>query len=172
MPIYALVVARDDRRLGANITPSTADCSNAAQELVEIKAKAGPGAVAALLQAGQGLPCAIMPVPARGPGSMTIRANGASMADLTLFLTGFTDRIVQDRTGLSGLYDWEMTFDRAARLSAAQLPGSNLPLPTPPPSDSPSLMTALQEQLGLKLESARGPVEILVIDSAALPEPD
>jgi uncharacterized protein (TIGR03435 family) len=33
-------------------------------------------------------------------------------------------------------------------------------------------MTAVQEQLGLKLESARGPVEFLVIDSAALPQPD
>ena len=51
-----------------------------------------------------------------------------------------------------------MTFDRGG--------------PPPRQSDSPSLMTALEEQLGLKLESTRGPVEILVIDSAELPEPD
>ena len=172
MPIYALVVAREDGRLGANITPSNADCSNAAQELAEIKAKAGPGAVAELLQAGKGLPCAIMPVPARVAGSMTMRANGASMAELAIFLTPSTGRMVQDRTGLSGLYDWEMTYDRGVSPRAAQQFGSNVPLPTPPPSDSPSLTTALQEQLGLKLESARGPVEILVIDSAALPQPD
>src|SRR5687768_4567505 len=65
MPIYALVVARD-RQLGPNITQSTVDCSNAEQDLAETSAKAGPGAVVGLLQKGQGLPCAIMPVPARG----------------------------------------------------------------------------------------------------------
>jgi uncharacterized protein (TIGR03435 family) len=170
MPIYALVVARNDGQLGPNITRSTADCSNAEQELAETSAKTGPGAVLGLLQKGQGLPCAIMPVPGRAPG-MTMRANGVSMARLAVFLTPATGRMVQDRTGLSGLYDWEMTYDRGVRPQATQQPG-NLPLPTPPPSDSPSLMIALQEQLGLKLESARGPVEILVIDSAALPEPD
>src|SRR5687768_14839340 len=65
MPVYALVVARD-RQLGPNITQSTVDCSNAEQDLAETSAKAGPGAVVGLLQKGQGLPCAIMPVPARG----------------------------------------------------------------------------------------------------------
>jgi uncharacterized protein (TIGR03435 family) len=99
---------------------------------------------------------------------MTMRANGQSMAALARFLTPPMGRMVQDRTGLSGLYDWEMTFDSAAMLRAAQQPGSN----PPSPSDSPSLTTALQEQLGVKLESARGLVEVLVIDTAALPDPD
>jgi uncharacterized protein (TIGR03435 family) len=161
MPIYALVVARDDGRLGANIRPSNADCSNPAQV---------PD-TAALLQAGRGVPCAIMPAPTRVAGSMTLRANGASMASLARFLTGTTGRIVHDWTGLSGLYDWEMTYDRGVTPPPALQPGSNLPL-SPPPSESPALTTALQEQLGLKLESTRGPVEVLVIDSAALPEPD
>jgi uncharacterized protein (TIGR03435 family) len=165
MPIHALVVARDDRQLGPNLTRSTADCSNAEQELAETSAKAGPGAVLGLLQKGQGLPCAIMPVPARAAG-MTMRANGVSMADLARFLTPFTGRMVQDRTGLSGRYDWEMTFGRGGAPLAAQQPGSDLPTTTSPPS----VMIALQEQLGLKLESTRGPVEVLVIDSAALPE--
>ena len=138
----------------------TADCSNAEQELAETRAKVGPGGGGGTPAGGQGLPCAIMPVPARVSGSTTMRANAASMADLARFLTPATGRVVQDRTGLSGLYDWEMTYDRGGR-----------PVPTPP-SDSPSLMIALQEQLGLKLEAARRPVEILVIDSAALPQPD
>jgi uncharacterized protein (TIGR03435 family) len=152
MPIYALVVARDDGRLGANITPSTADCSRPPQV---------PADMAALLQAGRGLPCSIMPAPPRVPGGMTLRANAASMAALARFMTGTTRRIVQDRTGLSGLYDWEMTYDRALTPQSA-----------PSTSESPVLTTAIQEQLGLKLESTRGPVEVLVIDSAAMPDPD
>jgi uncharacterized protein (TIGR03435 family) len=173
MPIYALVVAREDGRLGANIKPSTADCSKAEQQLAAMR-KESLGALAARLQPGQGLQCAIMPVPARvAGGPFPLRANGVSMAELALYLTlaTGTGRMVQDRTGLSGLYDWELTYDRGVRLQAAPPPGDNLPLPSST-SDSPVLTTALQEQLGLKLESARGPVDVLVIDSAALPEPD
>jgi uncharacterized protein (TIGR03435 family) len=161
MPIYALVLARDDGRLGANITPSTADCSNPQPVTADI---------AALLQAGR-VPCAIMPAPTRVAGSMTLRANGASMAALARFMTGTTRRMVRDRTGLTGLYDWEMTYDRGVTPPPAQQPGSNAP-PAPSTSENPVLTTAIQEQLGLKLESTRGPVEVLVIDSAALPEPD
>jgi uncharacterized protein (TIGR03435 family) len=152
MPIFALVVARDDRRLGANITPSTTDCSN--PERVAKMQASGPS--------DRGMPCAIWPVPARAAGSATLRANAASMAALAEFLRGATRRVVHDRTGLNGLYDWEMTYDRAIRGVT----------PAPSTSESPELTTALQEQLGLKLESTRGPVEVLVIDSAALPEPD
>jgi uncharacterized protein (TIGR03435 family) len=169
MPIYALVASRNDGQLGAKITPSTDDCSKAEQDLAETRGR-DPGAVAGLLQAGQGLPCAIMPAPARVAGSMTMRANGASMAELAGFLTPFTGRMVQDRTGLSGRYDWEMTFDRDVTPRTAQQPGSNPPLATPPLPDGPSLMTALQEQLGVKLEPTRGPVAILVIDTATLPK--
>jgi uncharacterized protein (TIGR03435 family) len=87
------------------------------------------------------------------------------MADLARFLTATTGRVVEDRTGLTGLYDWEMTFDRAVRPQVAQQSGGS----PSPPSDSPSVTTAIQEQLGLKLEPARGPV---VIDSATLPKAD
>ncbi len=77
-------------------------------------------------------------------------------------MTGLTGRIVQDRTRLSGLYDWEMTYDRGVRGVTS----------APSTSDGPVLTTALQEQLGLKLEPTRGPVKVLVIDSATLPDPD
>ena len=157
MPVFALVVARpgnDDRRLGPNLTPSTADCSN--------PAPVSGADITALLQAGKVVPCAIMPAPARVAGSYTERANGVSMAALASSLTAQTGRVVHDRTGLSGLYDWELTYDRSIRGLAT----------APSTSDSPVLTTALQEQLGLKLESTRGPVEVLVIDSAELPGPD
>ena len=78
-------------------------------------------------------------------------------------------RIVVDRTGLAGRYDIDVEFSPEFR-------------PAPPPgvpdlapavtSDGPSLFTAIQEQLGLKLESARGPVEVLVVDQADRPMPD
>ena len=186
MPIYALVVARDDGRLSANITRSTADCAEAEKELAE----SGPEALGKLLQAGQPVPCAIMPVsPARVAGAATMRAIGTSMAGLAGFVTLPAGRFVQDRTGLNGLYDWEITFN--PRLRAAPQSGNIAPPPPPPPSarplppppggdtplsadasDSPSLMIALEEQLGLKLVPTRGLVEILVIDSASLPDPD
>jgi uncharacterized protein (TIGR03435 family) len=152
MPIYALVVARDDGRLGANIKLSTTDCSNPA-----LVAKMQASAVIA-----QGVPCALVPVPTRVAGSTALRAIGASMPALAQFMGGATGQIVQDRTGLSGLYDWEMTYDRGVRGVTS----------APSTSESPVLTTALQEQLGLKLESTRGAVKVLVIDSAALPEPD
>jgi uncharacterized protein (TIGR03435 family) len=172
MPISALLVARDDGTLGPNISRSTADCSRAERELAEARAKNGPSALTELLQAGKGLPCTIMPVPARAPRSTTLRSNGQSMASLASLLTAATGRVVQDRTGLSGLYDWEMTYDRAVTPRAEQPAGSNTSPAATAPSESPSLMTALQEQLGLQLKAARGTVEVLVIDSAALPEPD
>jgi uncharacterized protein (TIGR03435 family) len=152
MPIYALVVARDDGRLGANIKLSTTDCSDPA-----LVAKMQASAVIT-----QGVPCALLPVPTRVAGSTALRGIGASMAALAKFMAGTTGQIVQDRTALSGLYDWEMTYDSSVRGVTS----------APSTSESPVLTTALQEQLGLKLESTRGPVEVLVIDSAALPEAD
>src|SRR5688572_15244739 len=136
MPVYALVVAGDDQRR-AKITPSTTDCPKAADDLA--MGRAGPGAVAALLQAGRGLPCAIMPVPppllpAPVADSMTVRANGATMEDLARFLTPHTGRAVQDRTALSGRYDWEMTFGvvGGVTVALAARPGITRPLITPP----------------------------------------
>ena len=66
------------------------------------------------------------------------------------------ERIIVDQTGLTGSFDFDLewTQDPSADVSG------------------PSLFTALQEQLGLKLESARGPVDVLVIDSASQPTPD
>jgi uncharacterized protein (TIGR03435 family) len=89
---------------------------------------------------------------------------GMPMARLaTQVLSQLTSRIVIDRTGLTGTYDidlkWAPTPDQLP-------PGPPPPGFVPPPIDpnGPSLFAALQEQLGLKLEAERGPVEVLVID--------
>jgi uncharacterized protein (TIGR03435 family) len=67
---------------------------------------------------------------------------------------------VIDKTGLTGKYTFELKWD-ASPPSAAQ---SSLADP-----DGSSIFTALQEQLGLRLESQKGPVKVLVVDGAERP---
>jgi uncharacterized protein (TIGR03435 family) len=68
------------------------------------------------------------------------------------------DRPVIDQTGLTGMFGFTLMFSSFDTVSHV--------------SDSPSIFTALREQLGLKLERARGPVELLVIDSVEQPTPN
>ncbi len=111
-----------------------------------------------------------------GPGAscgMNVNSNSTSatlsgvaqpLSRLATALSGFgVETIVIDRTGLTGNYDMELHWTPEMLRAAAA--GT-------PTGDGPSLFTALQEQFGLKLESARGPVEYLVIDSAEQPTPD
>ena len=105
--------------------------------------------------------------------SFGLRGNGQSLTVLVQLLSQVTGKTVQDKTGLTGLYDFELSFDPEVLMRMASQLGINLPGPVnSSPSDSPSLLTALREQLGLKLDSARGPAEVLVIDSAEMPMPD
>jgi uncharacterized protein (TIGR03435 family) len=192
MPIETLVIARSDGKLGPNLRPSTSDCKSAqAQQDQQKRAQAAasalkgnPGALAGILpKPGEVIPCAVTPmiggVPG-GPGaaagaapSFGLRGNGQTLNVLLQLLTQATGKTVQDKTGLTGLYDFELSFDPEVLLRAASQLGLNLPGPVNlPQSDSPSLLTALREQLGLKLDSARGPVDVLVIDSADMPTPD
>jgi uncharacterized protein (TIGR03435 family) len=82
---------------------------------------------------------------------------------LAWFLSTQLDRSVLDKTGLDGNYDFtlEWTPDR---------PSKDYVPDTPPPDPSgPSIFTALQRQLGLKLESQKGPVEFLRVEHAEKP---
>jgi uncharacterized protein (TIGR03435 family) len=87
-----------------------------------------------------------------------ISAQGTRMADFARNLSPNTDRIVIDRTGLIAFFDLDLKFT-PDELAARGAVGD-------PATDFPSLFVALQEQLGLKLEAVRAPVEVLVIDSA------
>ena len=86
-------------------------------------------------------------------------------------LSRLTERIVLDKTDLTGKYDIDLQYtpEQSQLLAPPPPPGVNqLPFPPIDPN-GPSLFTALQEQLGLKLESTKGPVDILVIDHVERP---
>ena len=107
-----------------------------------------------------------------GPANLAMRAQGrfaasnASMADFAGELGAFLDRPVLDRTGIAGRHDFDLawTIDefQSARLKA-------FPVPQRGSGDVPSLFTALREQLGLQLETANAPAEVLVIDHIERP---
>jgi uncharacterized protein (TIGR03435 family) len=87
-------------------------------------------------------------------GGLTMDRVAAAIANYAV------DQAVIDRTGLEGTFDFELRFTRDTGGTANQ------------PPDAPSIFTAVQEQLGLRLESSRGPVPFLVIDAVQQPTPD
>jgi uncharacterized protein (TIGR03435 family) len=98
------------------------------------------------------------------PQKITLPARNATMSDLTSLLQrAVLDRPVVNKTGLSGRYDFDLTWAPDETQFGGEVPIA--------PSDGPSppLFTAMQEQLGLRLEATRGPVDALVIDTAERP---
>ena len=112
------------------------------------------------------------------PNAPMIRGK-ATLEEFTKFLSGFINptgfinfdlpSYVADKTGLTGLYDWYLKLDPLLLRIAAQ---GDLNVPTNRRAEGLPVSTSVQEQLGLKLESQRAPVEVLVIDSAERPDPD
>jgi uncharacterized protein (TIGR03435 family) len=138
LPIYTLLVARGDKRLGPNLRPSPPGC----------------------------------PVPA-GFGKMEERRtpNGgvethrtcAPMSVLVSSLANAVQSPVEDQTGLTGLWDSDLSYTGERRR------GVSADAAARDPNEAPALFTALQEQLGLKLQQERGPVDVQAIVSAAQP---
>jgi uncharacterized protein (TIGR03435 family) len=101
-----------------------------------------------------------------GRGQMTGTAVPISVLSI---LSGQLGRSVIDKTGLTGKYDFTLTYTpEQGQGGAFGPPGPDAP--PPPDPNGPSIFTALQEQLGLRLESAKGPVDILVVDHAEKPD--
>jgi uncharacterized protein (TIGR03435 family) len=92
-------------------------------------------------------------------------AGGVRLEALAHDLSDVAGRTVIDATGITGFHDLDLEWQPEQPLA----PTGAAPAPA---SDAPSLFTALQEQLGLRLESRRGPVDVLVIDSVERPTPD
>jgi uncharacterized protein (TIGR03435 family) len=176
MRIYDLVIARSDGKLGRDIKPSTSDCSKA-DELNAKRAEAlSKGDLSAVMpKPGEVLPCTLAPNVAGGPANISVHGDGQDVKQLIELLGPMTGRYVRDKTGLTGRYDFDMKLDLQQLLAMARGMGMNVPAGAEanlPQSDGSSLMTALNEQLGLKLESVRAPVDVLVIDGVEAPALD
>jgi len=91
--------------------------------------------------------------------------NAVRIEQLLSVLSELLGRPVINKTGLTGLYDFKLEWSPEEGPTA----GGNGQAPPSPNLSGPSFFTAVQEQLGLKLESAKGPVDVLVIDSAQRP---
>ena len=148
--VYALVVARPDRRLGPRLRPASDACV-AEYESGRLK----PQVVPPLFTGERPRPCMAntqeTPTSRRTSGTWSFAAT-AGMLQLLV------DRKVIDQTGLTGFFDIDFEFD---------------PRSTRPPDGADdlgvSVFTAVQEQLGLKLEPRRAPTAVLVVESAEMP---
>jgi uncharacterized protein (TIGR03435 family) len=146
-PVFALVRARTDSTLGPQLKQSQTDCAALARTAGESGAPWPPRSPDGRILCG---------LQTQGH---TLTAGGYPMSEFQRFLTAQTQRVVIDRTGLAGAWDFELAFAPPELAADAD---RNLP----------SLFTALQEQLGLKLDAIRGPAEVLVIDRLERPTPD
>ena len=106
-----------------------------------------------------------------GYNTQSIYGFGVSMPALAQQLTFWSHRMVQDKTGLTSTYDFTLEFcrDQLAAGSSAAVPDSQAVPSASDPCGAPPLLTAVQRQLGLKMEAGKGPVEITVIDHVERP---
>jgi uncharacterized protein (TIGR03435 family) len=160
--VYALVVAKPGT-LGPNLKPGI-DCA-ARADVPRNTLPAPP--------AGQPQDCGILPA---GPGHIVVkglRINGF-VALLSLATAALGSRQVVDETGLAGGYDIALTYTPEALSAAAlaQRQGGAPALAAAVDPNGPNLFQALQDQLGLKLESRKIPLDIMVIDHVEPPIPD
>jgi uncharacterized protein (TIGR03435 family) len=153
--VSALVVASKDGKLGPNLKPTTTDCTAAPNSC---RAFVGPAG-------GRFTPGT--------PLQMSIRGVGIPLSQLAKTVGQSIGARVVDRTGLTGLWDFEteivMDPQLMSRLAtqAGVTPAGGAAAP-----DSPSMSSILQQRLGLKLEAQKAPVPYVIIDAAELPTAD
>ena len=183
LPMYALVVAKNGPKLKESV-------EDAAPKEGEAPKAGGPAAdgpappIGKLPMGKDGFPALPPAMGGRGGtsmifmnGNVRLTANKQTMSGLSDMLSVQFDLPVVDMTGLTGKYDFTLYFAPEG-LAGMRLPGGPPPDASPPGEagpgmpmasapdgqSSPNLFTALQEQLGLKLEQKKGPVDLLVID--------
>jgi uncharacterized protein (TIGR03435 family) len=156
MDVYNLVMIKPGAP-GPNLKQATTDCA----ALVAARRGQPPSAPPGPPGPNDPMPCGMMGLPGM------IRAGTQPISGITGMLTNQTGRLVFDKTNLTG--NWDFTVKYQFEMRGGQSLPPNIP---PPDPDAPSLYTAIQEQLGLKLESAKSPVEVTVVDSIEHPTED
>jgi uncharacterized protein (TIGR03435 family) len=149
--IYVLSVARSDRRLGPRLVSSGIDCDKWRVESQAARAAGKSGLVA---------PAGKRPCSGIINNGGLLSGDSVSIQQLARALESSVQAPVIDGTELLGLFD----------VRADYTPESELTGPTPP--GGVSVFTAVQEQLGLRLQPNRGPIEVMVIDSIKRPTPN
>ncbi len=154
LPVYALVLAKKDGKLGPAMVEAKEGACVARDPSRAIQLP-GPG------RAG---------ICGNVLGSMSeLYGTAATPGDLAPMLSTLVGRKVLDRSGVTAKYDIKLTYALDESQRVLMLPPGTPPSSIPLDTSGPSLFTALEEQLGLKLESQRAPVEVFVIDRAAKP---
>jgi uncharacterized protein (TIGR03435 family) len=153
---YALVMVKPGVT-GPQLKPSPTDCAELLKQAQAGKLPPNPQPVNGIM------PCSIM-------GRIgQISFDGFPMAQAAGMMVGQAGRPVVDRTGLTGNWQFVITFAQE-RPQGAPPPPPGEPVAADP--NAPSFFTALQEQLGLKLESTKAPFDVTIIDSAEHPTDD
>jgi uncharacterized protein (TIGR03435 family) len=188
-PIYNLVVAKDGPKIkpSEDQTPLGVPGAGPLQPCSPAAANAAPIPPPPPLpppgqRGGTGDPNFVVPrgamIMMANPTGMTMQGTALPISNVVNLLQNQIGRPIIDKTDLKGLYDFKLQFSREGLNPQGTPLGGGPPPPgagaggPPPPTDAadpvPSLFTAIQE-LGLRLESAKGPVEVLVIESVQKP---
>ena len=153
LPVYALVIAKNGPKLQA-ARPGDAYPNG----IKGTDCKSYPGMIS--VQNGIG-------------GRLELRCQAVPVAELVELLSDQLHHTTLDKTGLTGKYDitlqWTPDENQGAMFNGTESGQPGTAATSTPESSGPSIFTAIQEQLGLKLESQKGPVEILVIDHVEKP---
>ena len=146
--IWVLKLAKGDGRLGPRLKRSSRSCVTSEEEFRARTQGRDPDEIRD--------PCE------RPPGLFPVTRTGQPISNLVNLLKIMCCALIEDRTGLTGRFDWDVIEPMAASAD-----------PNAPSSSGPTLfITELERQLGLKVETAKGKVEFLVIDSVEPPTPD
>lgn len=174
--VYALTLARSDGKLGPKLSKSTDDCEKILAErraAAQAARAGGPGPVPFTMPGPNEKPvCTISMRPTPVTGGLPVlnfRGGGQPVQVIVNQISQFLNKRVVDKTGLTGLYDFELQFSMGGQPLTTQAASGNTP--AAPIDDGPTMFDAVRE-LGLKLESERGPVDHLVIDSVERPTED